>query len=79
MSYKHGIKHESEGDQKDAQTHSLLLGRPLSPPDITLLGDGELGTLALRQGHPWLGALAEHEDVGDPRGTVSEYDFTSLR
>ena len=66
MSYKHGIKHESEENQRDARTHSLLLRRPLSPPDIALLRDGELGTLALREGNPRLGALAENEDVGDP-------------
>lgn len=69
MSYKHGIKHESEEDQGNARTHSLLLGRPLSPPSIALLRNGKLGTLALGEGYPWLGPLAKHKDVGDPAET----------
>ena len=43
----------------------LLLGSA-SPPDITLLSDSELDTLALRQRYPRLRALADNEDVGDP-------------
>ena len=42
-----------------------LLGSGTLSPDITLLGDGELGTLALGEGDPGLGALTNDEDVGD--------------
>ena len=49
----------------------LLVSSSLSPPDVTLLGDGELGTLAAGQGDPWLGALADDEDVGDPDVWIS--------
>lgn len=42
-----------------------VVGSALLPPDIPLLGNGELDTLALGQGHPWLVALADNEDVGD--------------
>lgn len=73
VSYKHGIKHESEEDQRNARTDNLLLGRSLSPPGIALLRDGKLGTLALRQGDPRLSSLAEHEDVGDTSETGSTY------
>lgn len=50
----------------------LLLGSPLSPSDITLLGDSELSTLALGQGYPWLDALANDEDVCYP-AEVDQY------
>lgn len=45
-----------------------VVGSALLPPDIPLLGNGELDTLALGQGHPWLVALADNEDVGDTGG-----------
>ena len=43
----------------------LRSGSPFSP-DITLLSNSKLDTLALGQGYPRLGALADNEDVGDP-------------
>ena len=42
-----------------------LLGSGTLSPDITLLGNGELGTLALGERDPGLGALTDDEDVGD--------------
>ena len=33
---------------------------------VSLLSDGELDTVALGQGDVGLGALANHEDVGQP-------------
>ena len=44
----------------------LRSGSPFSP-DITLLSDGELGTLALRQRDPGLDSLTNDEDVSDSR------------
>ena len=50
-----------------------MLGGTLSPPDITLLSNSELDTLALRQGYPGLGALPDDEDVGDADVDVSHF------
>lgn len=47
----------------------LLLRSTLSPPGITLLRDGELSTLTLRQGDPWLRPLTDNEDVGNTKKT----------
>ena len=44
----------------------LLVSSSLSPPDVTLLGDGELGTLALGQGDPRLRALTDNKNVRYP-------------
>ena len=55
------IKHEPNDIGRD-----LLLCGPLTPPEIPLLGDGEFGSFALRQGDPRLGTLPKNEDVGDP-------------
>lgn len=72
---KHGITREKyvyvdEGRvqyEDNRQRKRLCLSSTLLPPDITLLGDGELGTLALGQRYPGLGALTNDEDVGDTR------------
>lgn len=48
------------------QRKRLLLSGPLSPPDIPLLRNGKLSTLALRQGNPRLRALTNDEDVRHP-------------
>lgn len=45
-----------------------LLGSSPFSPDVTLLSDGELGTLALGEGDPGLDALTDDEDVGDTGG-----------
>ena len=42
------------------------LGKTLLPPEIPLLCDRKLGTLALRQGYPRLGALTDNKDVCYP-------------
>lgn len=42
---------------------NLLLSQTF-PPEITLLRDGEFGTLALRQRDPRLVALTNDENVG---------------
>jgi hypothetical protein len=52
----------------------LSLRRTLPPAHITLLGDRQLGTLALRQGDPRLGTLTNDEDVGDPEYLISDAD-----
>lgn len=44
---------------------SLRLGSAL-PPNVTLLGNRKLGTLALRQRDPRLSTLANDKDVGNP-------------
>jgi len=44
-----------------------LVARTFSP-EVPLLSDGELGTLAFRQRYPGLGTLADDEDVGDTGG-----------
>jgi len=55
--------------KEDVKMH-LLGGSPFSP-DITLLGDGKLGTLALGERDPGLDALTNNEDVGDTSGKCS--------
>lgn len=61
--------HASIGERRHSsdtiQTH-LLLSSTLFPPDIALLGNSELDTLALRQRYPRLRALPDDEDVRDP-------------
>jgi hypothetical protein len=52
--------------------HHLLLGSPLSPPGVPLLGDGELDTLATGQRHPRLAALTNDEDIRYPMQKISE-------
>lgn len=44
---------------------SLRFSSPL-PPDVTLLGNRKLDTLALRQRDPRLWALADNKNVGYP-------------
>ena len=71
MAYRRVHRHAKVGEErkhsKDTiQTRRLLLGSTLSPPDIALLRNGKLDTLALRQGYPRLRALSDDEDVGDP-------------
>ena len=60
---------EREHSSDTIQTR-LLLGST-SPPNITLLRDGELDALALRQGDPRLGALTNDENVGDPDDIIN--------
>ena len=71
VAYRRAHKHAKVGEERKhsndtIQTRRLLLSSTLSPPDITLLSDSELDTLALRQGYPSLGALPDDEDVRDP-------------
>jgi len=61
MTYKHDIKCRQKKDAHDR----LLFGSSFSP-NITLLSNRELGALALRQRQPWLGALADDEDIRYP-------------
>ena len=48
----------------------LLLGKTFSP-GITLLSDAQLDTLTLRQRYPWLGSLANNENVAQPVNRIS--------
>lgn len=50
--------------------HLLLKGT--LPPDISLLGNGKLKTLALRQRHPGLDTLTDNENVGNAGPTLEE-------
>lgn len=70
--YKHGIKRVKRKQKTTRRASNraprhLLLGRTLLPPDVTLLSDGKLGTLALGQRNPWLGALPNNENVRYPK------------
>jgi len=56
---------------------TLLAPKPL----VSLLSDGELDTLALRQGDVWLVALADDEDISQPSGehvTVAVLDVDNV-
>jgi hypothetical protein len=61
-----------EHTRREAEHSSGGLSRTLAPANITLLRNGKLSTLALRQRDPGLGALANDEDVGDTDELVSE-------
>ena len=45
---------------------SRRLSKTLLPLVVPLLRDRKLGTLALGQRYPWLGALTDNEDVCHP-------------
>ena len=61
--------HRNASESEENKTiNPLLLSSALLPPNITLLSNGELGTLALGQRDPWLDALPNDEDVGYARG-----------
>jgi len=46
--------------------NAYLLFSSASPPEVSLLGNRQLGTLALRQRYPRFSALADNKDIGDP-------------
>ena len=72
VAYRRAHRHAWVGDEREQsndtiQTRRLLLSSTLSPPDITLLSDSELETLALRQRYPRLDALTNNKNVGDAK------------
>lgn len=63
----------AEYNRKEKQQLKSLscLSCALLPAHVTLLGDGELGTLALGQGDPGLRALTDNENVRYPSINIS--------
>ena len=57
--------HPALNETTETRVAILVLG---AEPLVPLLCDGELDAAALGQGDVGLGALADHEDVAQPRG-----------
>jgi hypothetical protein len=64
VAYEHDTQWIGIG-KREYYKPSLRLSSPL-PPNITLLGDRKLDTLALRQRDPRLWALTDDKNVGYP-------------
>lgn len=56
-------------------TRSLLLSSALFPPLVTLLSNSEFYTSTPRQRNPWLGALANDENVRYTRSILAFVSF----